>query len=114
MKKSGKSGHGYSEEAKSRLIRESLEPGANVSAIARRENVSPSRLFGWRRKLAVARKRDLAPNTMVSETPRFARVETPRNAGTGMIEALIGQVVLRAGPDVDAEHFARVIRGVLA
>ncbi|MBD1546032.1 transposase [Labrenzia aggregata] len=40
----------WSEEAKARLVEASLEPGANVSAIAREAGLSPSQLFGWRRK----------------------------------------------------------------
>nr|WP_246712008.1 transposase [Phyllobacterium myrsinacearum] len=41
---------GWTDETKTRLVEERLELGANVSAIARREGVSPSQLFGWRKK----------------------------------------------------------------
>ena len=40
----------WSEDDKARIIVESLVPGANVSAIARRHGMSPQRLFGWRRE----------------------------------------------------------------
>ena len=35
---------------KARIIVESLTPGANVSEVARRNGLSPQRLFGWRRE----------------------------------------------------------------
>ncbi|MER8474216.1 transposase [Mesorhizobium sp. M1328] len=35
---------------KQRIIAETLMPGANVSAIARREGIAPPQLFTWRRK----------------------------------------------------------------
>ena len=38
----------WSAEAKARLIEEALDPDANVSAIARRNGMSPAQLFGWR------------------------------------------------------------------
>ena len=39
----------WSTEDKARILFESLEPGANVSAVARRHGMSPQQLFGWRR-----------------------------------------------------------------
>ena len=35
---------------KTRIIVESLTPGANVSEVARRNGLSPQQLFGWRRE----------------------------------------------------------------
>jgi len=117
MKMPAKPERGCPERLKSRLVEESLAPGANVSAIARRENLPPSRLFGWRRKLVASRRAAPEGQALTNplacqepDRPLFARVETPR---TGTIEVVIGQVLLRAGSDVDAEHLARVIRGVL-
>ena len=40
----------WSEDDRVRIIVESLEPGANVSEVARRNGLSPQQLFGWRRK----------------------------------------------------------------
>ena len=34
---------------KARIVVESLEPGANVSEVARRNGLSPQQLFAWRR-----------------------------------------------------------------
>ena len=38
----------WSEDDKARIIIESLKPGANVSAVARRNGLSPQQLFGGR------------------------------------------------------------------
>jgi len=103
---------GYSEQVKSRLVKESLVPGANVSAIARREKIPPWTLFGWRRNHLGSRKADRKLPAAV-EGPLFARVDVPRPPRVGMIEVQVGQVVVRAGADVDAEHLARLIRGML-
>lgn len=46
---------GWSAEAKARLVEETLVPGANVSAIARRAGMAPSQLFGWRRQALATR-----------------------------------------------------------
>ena len=38
------------EASKARLVAEAMVPEANVSAIARRNGLSPAQLFGWRRQ----------------------------------------------------------------
>jgi transposase len=40
----------WTSDEKARIVLESLEPGANVSAVARRHGLSPQQLFGWRRE----------------------------------------------------------------
>ena len=40
----------WSADEKTRIIVESLTPGANVSEVARRNGLSPQHLFGWRRE----------------------------------------------------------------
>ena len=39
----------WSDEAKGRIVAESYAPGAVVSEVARRHDVSPQHLFGWRK-----------------------------------------------------------------
>ena len=43
-----------SAEDKARIVSESFEPGARVSAVARRHALSPQQLFTWRRELRKA------------------------------------------------------------
>lgn len=40
----------WSAEDKARIVAESFEPGATVSAVARRHALSPQQLFTWRRQ----------------------------------------------------------------
>jgi transposase len=42
----------YSGEQKFRLVEETMQPGMTVSAVARLHGVSPSLLFGWRRRMS--------------------------------------------------------------
>ncbi|WP_434551760.1 transposase [Roseomonas mucosa] len=42
----------YSAAGKVRLVEEAAQPGMTVSAVARLHGVSPSLLFGWRRRMA--------------------------------------------------------------
>ena len=100
---------GWSAEAKARLVEECLAPGANISAIARREGMAPSQLFGWRRKFLVSGRVEAPSLTDTGGALQFARVET---RPSGVVEVVVGGVVLRAGCDVDADHLARVIRAV--
>src|ERR1700758_5396890 len=78
----------WSAEAKARLIEETLQPGANVSAIARQAGLAPSQLFGWRRKATggVLRTRP--------DADRLGFVEV-RAASTSMVEIRLGDVVIR-------------------
>lgn len=41
----------WSAEDKARIVAESFEPGAAVSAVARRHALSPQQLFTWRREI---------------------------------------------------------------
>jgi len=41
----------WTPEARARIIAESLEPGVNVSAVARRHGIYPQQLYTWRRGL---------------------------------------------------------------
>ena len=54
----------WSDEAKGRIVAESYAPGAIVSEVARRLNISPQHLFAWResaRARALGLPADTAP-----------------------------------------------------
>ena len=53
----------WSAEDKARIVAEATAPGAVVAAVARRWQVSPQRVFGWRREAARA---GLAPPSEVA------------------------------------------------
>jgi transposase len=96
----------WSAEAKARLVEETLQTGANVSAIARQAGMSPSQLFGWRRK--AIRSGVVEPR---ADTDRLGFVEF-RAASTSMVEICLGDIVIRTGTAVDFDHLLKVIRVV--
>ena len=93
----------WSDDFKARAVAEALEPGSSVSAIARRLDIHPSQLFGWRR----AALRSCKNNVAVS-----GHKAAMSSADGAIIEVLIGDVVVRAPADVDEAHLQRVIRAV--
>ncbi|MBR1165295.1 IS66 family insertion sequence element accessory protein TnpB [Bradyrhizobium elkanii] len=81
---------------------EALEPGASVSAIARRIGIHPSKLFAWRRDARAERH----------YRGRHSSCEgVVASAAGAVIEIAIGEVAVCAGMDVDEAHLQRVIRG---
>ena len=88
----------WSDEFKAQVVAEALEPGASVSAIAHRIGIHPSQLFAWRRD-ARAERHSSCEGVVAS-------------VAGAVIEIAIGEVVVRAGVDVDEAHLQRVIRAV--
>jgi len=95
----------WSEAFKAQLIAETLAPGANVSAIARREGILPSQLFGWRRHAL----RKGTVTALDAGGPHFVEVETTAAVA---VEIVMDGVVVRAGAEVTEDHLRRVIRAV--
>lgn len=89
----------WSDSFKSEVVARSLEPGVNVSALAREIGIRPQQLFGWRRAARVAPR---------SSSERVA--ETSSLAGT--LEIVIDHVTIRVGVDVGEDQLRRVIRAV--
>ena len=105
----------WPEEVKARIVHESLEHGAVVSAVARRHGLRPQQLFTWRR---LARTGRLAPPESVRFVPVVAEAGPGRAAApgpdsparTGVIEIELGGAIVRVGADVDDAQLARVLR----
>lgn len=51
----------WSSEEKLRIVRETLEPGASVSAVARRHGMAPNLLYTWRRRVLAGALAGLVP-----------------------------------------------------
>ena len=104
----------WDDAAKSRIVSESLEPGARVADVAARHDVSPSLLHGWRR---LARRNDGPGSPGVPEfvPVRLAPAGTvpppAPDSGTAAIE-----IVLPSGGRVLVRDDVRVstLRAVLA
>jgi transposase len=85
----------WSDEFKAQAVAAALEPGVNVSALARRLGLSPPQLFGWRK--AFLKKQD-ADITAVTET--------------SLVEIVMGEVTIRVGSDVSEAALRRILRAV--
>ncbi|WP_287293200.1 transposase [Mesorhizobium sp.] len=91
----------WSAEAKARILEETVQPGADVSVVARAHGLNPQQLFAWRRK--AIRSGALAILADGAARPQgVARLEVaPGNGdGCGSVETVIGDATIRAGGDV--------------
>jgi transposase len=108
----------WSDEAKGRVVAESYAPGAIVSEVARRHDLTPQQLFGWRK---AARSGRLAlpaeemsffvPVVTATEAVGASQAAADRK-GTILIE--IAGAVVRAEPGVDVGWLRDVLRAVRA
>ena len=110
----------WSAEEKARIVAQTLEPGVRVSAIARRWQVCPQQVFGWRRQARL----DLSGPTTepaACSLPRFVplvaegepgakiAVVTPPSAA---IEIKLAGAAVRVVSGVDGELLTAVLRAV--
>jgi transposase len=107
----------WSDEAKARIVAESLAPGVVVSDVARRHDLRPQQLFAWRHQARQGRlalpAEDLSFVPVVRTAggaPPVATSATP----AAMIEVALGDVVVRVPPAVDGRLLAKVLRAVKA
>jgi transposase len=108
----------WSDEAKGRIVTESYAPGAVVSEVARRHDISSQHLFIWRKAAP--------PGQMIppmDDAPAFVPVVTeirqqaasaPTPNARGAITIEIGGAVVRAEPGVDPGWLREVLRAVRA
>ena len=85
----------WSEEFKSKAVAAALEPGVNVSALARRLGVSPAQLFGWRKTFLNKQNEDV-----------------PAGSPAPIVEIVVGDVLIRVSPDLDEAALRRILRAV--
>ena len=82
----------YTAEQKMALVQEAMQPGMTISYVARRHGISPSLIFGWRRRMSeggkeairaddevVARAEVLALQKQVRELQRVLGKKTLEN-----------------------------------
>lgn len=85
----------WSDEFKAKAVAAALEPGVNVSALARRLGISPPQLFGWRKAFLKKQDADAAAVTV-----------------TSFVEIVVGEVTIRVGSDVSEVALRRILRAV--
>ena len=111
-----------SAEAKARIVAETLEPEARVSDVARRWQVCPQQVFGWRRAMRLGDvTRPIGASG--SATPSFVPIITeapsveaaPRPASQAPIEIELAGAVVRVGSGLDdVKRLTAVLRAVRA
>lgn len=80
----GRARRRWSEEDKRRLVAETLASGETVHGVARRRGVSPSQLFGWRKRFGAAIGRE----TPSARMPGFVAVEVAPVMPPSMADAV--------------------------
>jgi transposase len=106
------------------LVRQSLAPGASVSAIALRHGINANLLFKWRREHVRATGQRAAPAVLLPvevgqtevvavPTPAVQTSPAPKaTARSGVIELEIADVQLRVRGQVDEASLCSVLRAL--
>jgi transposase len=100
----------WSNDAKARIVEETLQPGVVVADVARRWQVSSQQVFTWRREM---RRGAGAPLDFV---PIMAEPtdEVAGRAGVPLIEVQLAGAVLRIAPGTDGKVLTTVLRAIRA
>ena len=94
----------WPEAEKGRIVQESLEPGARVCDVARRNGVKAQQLSVWRSR---ARRGELAlPG---SQAPAFVTVEVEPERDLGSVAVEAFGVTVHLKPGSSAAHIAEVV-----
>jgi transposase len=109
----------WSADDKARIVEETLAPGATVSEVARRHDIRPQQLFGWRREMRIV---DPEPTmsfvSAVVEAADPGKVDRarprPARTGRGDIELEFEGVVVRVRRGAEAKTVAAVIKALKA
>lgn len=108
----------YSLEHKLQVIKETLEPGASVSIVARRHDINSNVVFRWRKLF----REGLLGGARQLPAPDFAQVHVVQDAqavrpssagGRGAMELVMGNgMTLRVDAAVDEAALRRVLAAV--
>jgi transposase len=111
----------WSAEEKARIVAETLAAGARVSEVARRWQICPQQVFGWRRQ---ARIDQAVPSSKPDDgaSPAFvpiiamaaAPVKESTSATAAVIEIKLAGAVVRVVPGTDVALLSEVLRAVRA
>jgi transposase len=107
----------WSPDDKARIVEESLAPGATVSEVARRHDIRPQQLFGWRRGMRIPTpepRMSFVPALIAAPATAERAPQRPARAGRGDIELEIEGVVVRVRRGAEARTVAAVIKALKA
>jgi transposase len=109
----------WSDDDKARIVAESAEPGAVVTEVARRWQVSPQQVFDWRRQARKALEAAATPTepafvpVVPVAAPEVAAATAPARP-TASVEVRLSGAVLRVAPGTDIDLLTTVLRAVRA
>lgn len=98
----------WSSEVKARIVAEALAPGAVVADVARRWQVCPQQVFGWRREMRVSSALSFVP--LLAERSVDAQEACPPPP----VELHLAGGMLRIPPGTDAALLTTVLRALRA
>jgi transposase len=108
----------WSDDEKARIVAETAEPGAKVTEVARRWQVSPQQVFDWRRQArqALVSATTTAGPSFVSVVPELP-APAPEAAAAPVrqpssIEVKLAGAVLRIAPGTDEALLTTVLRAI--
>jgi transposase len=107
----------WSPDDKARIVEESLAPGATVSEVARRHDIRPQQLFGWRREMRIPTPEppmSFVPALIAAPATAGRARQRPGRVGRGDIELEIEGVVVRVRRGAEARTVAAVIKALKA
>ena len=110
----------WSADEKARAVAETLRPGAKVSEVARRWQICPQQLFGWRRQVlregGTQRAVEAADDRHAAFVPLIMDAPpSPSSASAApAIEVRLAGAVVRAISGVDVTLLTAVLRAVRA
>lgn len=112
----GRSRRRWPDEAKARIVAETLRPGATVDEVARRHGLSSNHLSSWR---TLARKGKLVLPAPRDAVEFAAMVVAPPDGGppppeTNGPEIVVGAVTIRLEPGVSVGRIAAIVRALAA
>lgn len=116
----------WPDDRKIAIVAESFAPGVNVSELARRHEINPQQLFGWRKRfradaealIAAARPSPatgFAPILIEAQPAGAADLVTPptsASASDGSIEIAIGGATVRIRGAADLKTLALVFKAL--
>lgn len=106
----------WPDEAKARIVAETLRPGAAVDVVARRHGLSPNHLSSWRTlarkgKLVLPAPRDAVDFAAMVVAPPDGGISPPETVGPQIV---VGAVTIRLEPGASAERIASIVRALAA
>jgi transposase len=107
----------WTREAKARIVAESFSSGLAISEVARRHDIRPQQLFGWRHQATTGRlvvNEDAAALfvPVVADMSGDRMPSTPAATNNSVIEIEVAGAIVRVRGDVSASALAEVLTAV--